>query len=391
MTAKEAASLAPERMTAKEAAGLALQRRAAFPSGRAGAGHDRGESGQQAGTGVPASTAGRAMPAAVQQRMENAFAADFSDARVHPGSARATALGALAYTQGSDIHVAPGHWAPETRRGQELLGHELAHVVQQRQGRVRATAQLKGVALNDDPALEREADAMGARAARGEAGDQRAGAREPQATAGAIQRAANTKIVDIPPAVPGQAPEGELAPIGSGPPKPKEVIFGPLTNGCGTSVNAWLYPNDTLTGSSPSVRPSWWDDMNKDLASDADRKWVSDFVVQGHLLNENLGGPGNDMRNLTPIAKSTNAQHYANVEKPAMDIKAQGNIVHYTAVVDYSTSPDPAWFGNRIPSKYLDKFARKITCVLQAHDGTSGFPIGNEVESVITNAGKNQG
>ncbi|XYI01011.1 DUF4157 domain-containing protein [Sorangium sp. So ce1128] len=165
MTVKEAASLAPERMTAKEAAGVALQRRAASPPGRAGAGHDRGEPGQQAGTGVPASTAGRAMPAAVQQRMENAFSADFSDVRVHAGSARATALGALAYTQGSDIHVAPGHWAPETGRGQELLGHELAHVVQQREGRVRATAQMKGVALNDDPALEREADAMGARAA----------------------------------------------------------------------------------------------------------------------------------------------------------------------------------------------------------------------------------
>ncbi|XXT22746.1 DUF4157 domain-containing protein [Sorangium sp. So ce429] len=165
MTAKDAASLAPERMTAKEAAGVALQRRAAFPSGRAGAGGDRGEPGRRAEIGVPAPTAGRPMPEAVQQKMEGAFSADFSDVRVHAGSARATALGALAYTQGSDIHVAPGRWAPETGRGQELLGHELAHVVQQREGRVRATAQMKGVALNDDPALEREADAMGARAA----------------------------------------------------------------------------------------------------------------------------------------------------------------------------------------------------------------------------------
>lgn len=108
------------------------------------------------------------MPAPVREKMEAAFGDDFSGVRVHAGSSRATALGALAYTQGSDIHVAPGHWAPETRAGQALLGHELAHVVQQRAGRVRATAQHNGVALNDDPSLEAEADTLGARAARGD-------------------------------------------------------------------------------------------------------------------------------------------------------------------------------------------------------------------------------
>src|SRR5690606_29213903 len=39
------------------------------------------------------------------------------------------------------------------------------HVVQQKQGRVRATRQLQaGVPVNDDAGLEREADVMGARA-----------------------------------------------------------------------------------------------------------------------------------------------------------------------------------------------------------------------------------
>ncbi|WP_437312512.1 eCIS core domain-containing protein [Sorangium sp. So ce385] len=111
--------------------------------------------------------AATAIPAPVRGKMEAAFGADFSGVRVHPRSSRAAELGALAYTQGSDIHMAPGQWAPETRQGQELLGHELAHVVQQRQGRVQATAQYKGVALNDDAALEAEADALGARAAQG--------------------------------------------------------------------------------------------------------------------------------------------------------------------------------------------------------------------------------
>jgi hypothetical protein len=69
------------------------------------------------------------IPSPVKVKMEAAFGADFSGVRVHQGSTRAAALGAVAYTQGSEIHVAPGRWAPETRAGQALLGHELAHVM----------------------------------------------------------------------------------------------------------------------------------------------------------------------------------------------------------------------------------------------------------------------
>jgi hypothetical protein len=76
----------------------------------------------------------------------------------------------LAYTQGNDIHFAPGQYSPETSKGQELLGHELTHVVQQRQGRVQPTKeQGKGLAINDNPALENEADRMGKKASEGKA------------------------------------------------------------------------------------------------------------------------------------------------------------------------------------------------------------------------------
>jgi hypothetical protein len=133
--------------------GSAIQAKAAGPGVEAGSGPDRGVHPTE-------------MPSPVSAKMEAALGADFSGVRVHPSSSSATALGALAYTQGSEIHFAPGQWAPETTRGQELLGHELWHVVQQREGRVQATAQYKGVGLNDDAGLEAEADAMGARAAR---------------------------------------------------------------------------------------------------------------------------------------------------------------------------------------------------------------------------------
>ncbi len=65
---------------------------------------------------------------------------------------------------GQDLHFAPGKYSPASSHGQELIGHELAHVVQQRAGRV-AVPQGKGAPINADPALEAEADQLGKKAA----------------------------------------------------------------------------------------------------------------------------------------------------------------------------------------------------------------------------------
>jgi hypothetical protein len=114
----------------------------------------------------PADGAGERMPAAVQHKMERAFGFDFSAVRIHHDD-QARSVGALAFAQGTDLHFAPGQYAPQSQAGQAVLGHELAHVVQQAAGRVRAPAQALGGAINDDPELEREADRKGARAAAG--------------------------------------------------------------------------------------------------------------------------------------------------------------------------------------------------------------------------------
>ncbi len=116
---------------------------------------------------APAKGGGQPLPPHVRAKMESSLGADFSAVRIHEGP-EAEAAGALAYTRGTDIYFAPGQYDPESERGQELLGHELAHVVQQAQGRVQATKQAKGLAVNDDAGLEREADELGAQAARGE-------------------------------------------------------------------------------------------------------------------------------------------------------------------------------------------------------------------------------
>ena len=104
------------------------------------------------------------MPEELKANMESAFNTNFSDVRVHSNSGKAKEVGALAYTQGTDVHFAPGQFKPESSAGQQLLGHELTHVVQQGQGRVKPTGEVSGMPLNDSPALENEADEMGVQA-----------------------------------------------------------------------------------------------------------------------------------------------------------------------------------------------------------------------------------
>ena len=109
---------------------------------------------------------GRPLPGDVRTKMERSFGVDFAAVRVHEGP-QAAAMGAEAYAHGDAVHFRPGAYDPHGAAGQELLGHELAHVVQQRAGRVGAPQGKGGFVV--DAGLEAEADAAGARAARGEA------------------------------------------------------------------------------------------------------------------------------------------------------------------------------------------------------------------------------
>ncbi|APR86342.1 Hypothetical protein A7982_11691 [Minicystis rosea] len=114
---------------------------------------------------TPVESPGAPLAGEVRTKMSDAFGVDLSDVRIHEGGA-ASALGADAFTIGTDIHFAPGCYDATGRRGLALLGHELTHVVQQKAG--RAAARGDSVVVNADRALEAEADALGARAAAGE-------------------------------------------------------------------------------------------------------------------------------------------------------------------------------------------------------------------------------
>lgn len=106
---------------------------------------------------------GKPLPADLRNTMEAAFGADFSDVRVRVGP-EASSIGALAFTVGSRIYFAQGQYNPDTLLGRMLIGHELAHVLQQRAGRVPNPFG-RGLAVVKDPALENEAERMGVRAA----------------------------------------------------------------------------------------------------------------------------------------------------------------------------------------------------------------------------------
>ncbi|GGH06655.1 eCIS core domain-containing protein [Mucilaginibacter phyllosphaerae] len=102
-------------------------------------------------------TKGTGLPAQLKAGVENLSGLSMDDVKVHYNSAQPAQMQAHAYAQGTDIHIAPGQ--------EEHLPHEAWHVVQQKQGRVKPTIQLKGeIAVNDDNGLEKESDVMGARA-----------------------------------------------------------------------------------------------------------------------------------------------------------------------------------------------------------------------------------
>ncbi|MEE1944497.1 DUF4157 domain-containing protein [Pedobacter sp. KR3-3] len=100
------------------------------------------------------------LPDQLKTGIENLSGHSMDDVKVHYNSAQPAQLNAHAYAQGSNIHLAPGQ--------EKHLPHEAWHVVQQKQGRVKPTKQLKSkVNINDDDGLEQEADRMGAKALSG--------------------------------------------------------------------------------------------------------------------------------------------------------------------------------------------------------------------------------
>lgn len=103
---------------------------------------------------------GQSLERSLQRQMETKFKKSFDDVKLHtdqPANTLSKQLEASAFTIGSDVFFREGKYDPGSIKGQELLAHELTHVIQQREGKVNSGTP----GLNVRPAgdeFEQEAD-----------------------------------------------------------------------------------------------------------------------------------------------------------------------------------------------------------------------------------------
>jgi hypothetical protein len=94
-------------------------------------GRDGGAISGELATRIRSASGGAPLAPRTLARMESGFGASFGDVRVHANSPLPAEVAADAFTTGTDVHFAPGLYAPSSSAGEHLLAHELTHVVQQ--------------------------------------------------------------------------------------------------------------------------------------------------------------------------------------------------------------------------------------------------------------------
>ncbi len=240
------------------------------------------------------------LPDDLKSGVENLSGISLNDVKVHYNSSQPATLQAHAYAQGTDIHVAPGQ--------EKHLPHEAWHVVQQKQGRVQPTKQLKDATnINDDTGLEKEADVMGAKAVQLKTDGPRSLTSKNQAFQNPVYQL-QTKVNWTSQDFSYLDSDGNVA--------TKEV---------GGTMRATLDPGDPIEGA--DAQSTFQKDMYDNLKSywnPGAKHWV-----RGHLLNANLGGP-NVAPNLFPITGHANGDHLNYVENHVKNWVIKGKKVEYT-------------------------------------------------------------
>jgi len=110
---------------------------------------------------------GSPLPIQLQRQWGDRLGGNLARFRVHTDGDSAAAVrasGAKAINYGDHLFFRDGAYRPETRAGQSLLGHELAHGLQS-----SANAAAVPASPGYDPALERQADQVGQQLSQGEA------------------------------------------------------------------------------------------------------------------------------------------------------------------------------------------------------------------------------
>lgn len=246
------------------------------------------------------------MPDNLKTGIESLSGISMDAVRVHYNSSKPAQLNAHAYAQGTDIHIAPGQ--------EQHLPHEAWHVVQQAQGRVKPTMQMKaGVPVNDDAGLEHEADLMGARAL------QRA-----EKVGQPIKEAVH---------VPGLTAQLESANYDETQVEWATDSIGGDTVGVKMEAKklkkSSLGKHANLKGSPPG---SGQQSTLMSYLPTNPKLSTADKYIKGHLLNHNVGGPGKDF-NMFPITASANKAHLMAIETTVKNWVGAGRTVDYTVEV----------------------------------------------------------
>ncbi|WP_082434938.1 DUF4157 domain-containing protein [Pedobacter sp. Hv1] len=325
------------------------------------------------------------LPDQLKTGIEKLSGYQMDDVKVHFNSSKPAQLQAHAYAQGTQIHLGPGQ--------EKHLAHEAWHVVQQKQGRVKPTLQMKGhVNVNDDKGLEHEADVFGAKAMQFKLIEgfttpliqqvpyrgvvQKAGWGDVAAVAGVVGGAlaggaagylggaglglslglglAGAGLGYVTPFL-GRAAAG----VATGTATHGHVhAAGPLTQikhtagyitldqknyEVGKKMEARLSAKNPITGSATGPNWTWMQALRA--------AYPQANIVRGHLLNHDLGGFGMP-ENLYPISTLANSAHSDQVEQPVKKLLAieigradhghQPKFVNYMVNVAEAKANNPA-------------------------------------------------
>ena len=256
------------------------------------------------------------MPDNLKSGIESLSGFSMDDVRVHYNSSKPATVQALAYTQGTDIHVAPGQ--------EKHLPHEAWHVAQQMAGRVSPTTNINGTPVNDNAGLEHEADVMGEKAVqcKGFINMRPRKTENYKDNRTVFQRRTevtyNYKTINYS--------------LSSPPPgRHKEKITEAQQGGSvivGCRMHAKLDPNDKIKGTVPNDEQKKFMKLFNYFFHPLNSLNKERFV-KGHLLNHNLGGLGIAC-NLAPLTHSANNIHDVQVEEPLKKLIENGFYTEYS-------------------------------------------------------------
>jgi Domain of unknown function (DUF4157) len=293
------------------------------------------------------------LPDQLKTGIESLSGMSMDHVKVHYNSDKPAQLNAHAYAQGSEIHVA---------RGQEKhVPHEAWHVVQQAQGRVKPTMQLKaGVPVNDDSGLEREADIMGAKALNtGSTGSPLCNpvlsSTNPVQcyTYGADNQTRKVKVTGA----------------------KKDIEFEECTKNSVEFKAGDALP-DTGTGTSEAAWAGWL--TSKDSGNNA---------TQLHVVNKKWGGLGEtDGKNLVPGTHAQNMAHLHQAEKKFKNCFDNSN----KAINDckYVCEAQPDYGQNiNVNGKTVEHDDPKLIITITDNNVTNTYPVDRQSKVVFKDGG----